>query len=125
MILWGKGEIAPDTASGYLLGQFCPNDGVNCGEADPGRQIPGYQCHGHTLWLIITLLTCMSPFGILIFQVQWFHDVWVAVVHKADRSYKEHVLILSAMATPISILMMQVGGLCLVDVLILNNLQLS
>lgn len=62
------GKFVTGTASGYLLGQFCPNDGVNCGEADPGRQTPGYQCHGHTLWLIITLLTCMSPFGILIFQ---------------------------------------------------------
>lgn len=57
------------TASGYLLGKFCPNDGVHCGEADPGSQTLGYRCQGHMLWLIITLLTCMSPFGILVFQV--------------------------------------------------------
>ena len=61
--------VLAGTASGYLLGKFCPNDGVNCGEASPGSQTPGYQCHGHMLWLIITLLTCMSPFGILLFQV--------------------------------------------------------
>ena len=62
--------VPAGTASGYLLGKFCPNDGVNCGEATPGSQIPGYQCRGHVLWLIITLLTCMSPFGILLFQVR-------------------------------------------------------
>ncbi|KAL3157900.1 hypothetical protein ABBQ32_012309 [Trebouxia sp. C0010 RCD-2024] len=62
------GKFVTGTASGYLLGKFCPNDGVSCGEATPGSQTPGYQCHGHMLWLIITLLTCMSPFGILLFQ---------------------------------------------------------
>ncbi|KAA6420960.1 MAG: hypothetical protein FRX49_09101 [Trebouxia sp. A1-2] len=62
------GKFVTGTASGYLLGRFCPNDGVNCGEPNPGPQIAGYHCQGHMLWLIITLLTCMSPFGILLFQ---------------------------------------------------------
>ncbi len=62
------------TASGYLLGRFCPNDGVSCAELDPGPQTAGYHCQGHMLWLIITLLTCMSPFGILILQVSAASD---------------------------------------------------
>ena len=62
------------TASGYLLGRFCPNDGVSCAEPDPGPQTAGYHCRGHMLWLIITLLTCMSPFGILISQVRTASD---------------------------------------------------
>ncbi|KAL3153143.1 hypothetical protein ABBQ38_012160 [Trebouxia sp. C0009 RCD-2024] len=61
------GKFVTGTASGYLLGKFCPNDGVNCGEASPGFQTPGYQCHGHILWLN-TVLTCMSPLGTLLFQ---------------------------------------------------------
>ncbi|DBB09683.1 hypothetical protein WJX82_003832 [Trebouxia sp. C0006] len=62
------GKFVTGTASGYLLGRFCPNDGVSCAEPDPGPQTAGYHCRGHMLWLIITLLTCMSPFGILISQ---------------------------------------------------------
>ena len=62
-------ELRAGTMSGFLLGKFCPNDGVSCGEADPGPQIAGYRCQGHMMWLIITFLTCLSPFGILIFQV--------------------------------------------------------
>ena len=62
------------TASGYLLGRFCPNDGVSCAEPHPGPQTAGYRCQGHMLWLIITLLTCMSPFGILVFQVSAASD---------------------------------------------------
>ncbi|DBA82751.1 hypothetical protein WJX77_005919 [Trebouxia sp. C0004] len=72
------GKFVTGTASGYLLGRFCPNDGVSCGEPDPGPQTAGYHCQGHMLWLIITLLTCMSPFGILIFQ-KWLRPEAKAV----------------------------------------------
>lgn len=72
------GKFVTGTASGYLLGKFCPNDGVNCGEPNPGPQIMGYHCQGHMLWLIITLLTCMSPVGILIFQ-KWLRPAAKAV----------------------------------------------
>ena len=66
--LQGKAACA-GTASGFLLGKFCANDGVNCEDPHPRPPPAGYHCQGHILWLIVTLLTCMSPFGILLFRV--------------------------------------------------------